>query len=122
MTDSPPEEQGSLFGDDEIEHIETPDSLAGKMASEIFKRWYVQWYEGRYQQSIGHIIKELKKAILAGIDPYDLEWSANILGEKQQVITAPSLQFALSQVNRYKVLNGEEDNTRTEDKEYVESL
>lgn len=117
-----PVEQPSLFGEDEIEHVETPESRAGKEASDIFKRWYVQWYEGRYTQSVGHIIKEMKKAILAGIDPYDLEWAANILGEKEQVVTGPSLQFALSQVNRYKELNGEDSVSTTDEKEYVESL
>lgn len=115
-------EQGSLFSEDEIDHMETPDSKAGKTASEIFKRWYVQWYEGRYTQSAGHIIKVFKKALLAKIPAYDLEWAANILGEKEQVITDASLQFALAEVKRYKDINGESDNVRNDDKEYVESL
>lgn len=112
----------SLFSEDEIDRMETPDSKAGKEASQIFRRWYVQWYEGRYTQSRGHIVKVFKNALLAKIPAYDLEWAANILGEKEQVITDASLQFALAEIRRYKLLNGESDNVRTEDKEYVESL
>lgn len=115
-------EQGSLFGEDEIEQMETPESKAGKIASEIFKRWYTAYYEGRYTQSVGHIVKVFKKAVLAKIDPYDIEWAANILGEKEQVVTEASLQFALSQVKKYKHANGVTNVAQNDDKEYVESL
>lgn len=115
-------EQGSLFSEEEIDHMETPESKAGKAASEIFKRWYSKWYEGRYTQSVGHIIKVFKKALMLKIPAYDLEWAANILGEKEQVITDASLQFALAEVKRYKTLNGEAESVRNDDKEYVESL
>lgn len=115
-------EQGSLFSEDEIDHMETPESKAGKQASEIFRRWYVQWYEGRYTQSRGHIVKVFKDALMAKIPAYDLEWAANILGEKEQVISSASLQFALAEIRRYKLANGESDNVRNDDKEYVESL
>lgn len=115
-------EQGSLFSEEEIDHMETPESKAGKAASEIFKRWYVQWYEGRYTQSVGHIVKVFKKAILAKIPAYDVEWAANILGEKEQPITEASLQFALAEVKRYKDLHGNSDNLPNDQKEYVESL
>lgn len=113
------EGQESLF---DIEPLETPESLAGKSAKNIFDEWYPKWYEGRYTQTPGHIMKILKEAILDKIDPYDLAWAMNLLGEKQQTVSKASLQFALAQIFQYKKLNGIDSSVPQSERKYVESL
>lgn len=115
------EEQGSLFSDDEIEQLETPESKIAKTANEIFRRWYVQWYKNRYTQSPSFIAKEIKNAIKSGIDPFELEWAANILGDEGKPINALNFQWSLARV--HTAMNAQGMNTQhSEDKDYGESF
>lgn len=119
-------EQESLFSENEIEVLETPESRIAKEANLIFKRWYVQWYkdgEGnvRYTQPTGFIIKELKKCLTNKVDAYELEWASNILGQESKPINDLNLQVALARVRRLLALEG---NTivASSEKEYGETL
>lgn len=116
-------EQESLFSDEEIEVMETKESKAGKEAKAVFDAFYHWFVEGNYTQSAGQIVKVFKEAILSGKSAHDVQWAANILGEKEQAITRNSLQFAFSQIKQYKVATGYTDTTpNSNDKEYVETL
>lgn len=107
----------SLFGDDEIEDVlsdqERSDMTAqqkeheiGQSAQAIFRPWVTRWYEGRYTQNKGHIIKVIKDAIRDGISPDLLTLAMNYLGNEGQPVTKLSLQFALSMAERYRKIHG----------------
>lgn len=117
--------QESLFSEDEIETLETPESKASKLANEIFRSWYVQWYKDeqgnkRYTQSEAFIAKEIKKAVLDGIDPYQLEWAANILGQESKPINALNLQWSIARVRR--IIDAESISNTASEKNYGEVL
>lgn len=100
----------SLFSDEEIETLETEEAKQSRVANEIFRAWYVKWYKDddgnpRYTQSEAYIAKEVKDAIKKGIDPFQLEWAANILGQQSNPINALNFQWALARVR--KVLDNE---------------
>lgn len=103
-------EMESLFSDEEIETLETDEARLKRIANEIFRAWYVKWYEDeegrpRYSQSKSHIAKEIKDAIFKGLDPFQVEWAANILGQEFKPINALNLQWSLARVR--KVLDEE---------------
>lgn len=120
------EEQGSLFSDDEIEQLETEESKARKLANAIFRDWYVQWYKDengnpRYTQKESFIAGEIKKSVLKGIDPYQLEWAANILGQESKPINELNLQWSIARVRRIMTAEGAFIEA-TNEKEYGETL
>lgn len=119
-------EQPSLFSDDEIETLETPEAKAGKLANAIFRDWYVKWYNDdsgtpRYTQKPSFIAAEIKKAILRGIDDYELEWAANILGQESRPVNELNLQWSLARVRRIMEREGSTV-VASSDKQYEETL
>lgn len=126
MTDT----QDALFGDDELREIqvtEPPEVLAGRTAHAIFQRWYEQWYRddqgvALYAQSEGFIMKELKSALLRGVDAYHLEWAANVLGQNAEPIQAFNLQIALGKIRKTELREMSYKAQTTSNKEYGESL
>lgn len=126
MTHHPPVDptvQEGLFDVEEVKLPETKEQIASRQARAIFGPWYQKWYKGRYTQSEGHIIKVLKNVLLkTEVTPYHLEWAMNILGEQAQVITEPSLQFAMSKVTKYLESKGMTLTTTTQKREYVEYI
>lgn len=99
-----PEQLGLPLDGLDVE-LETPESVAGKIANSIFRPWYKEYYEGRYTQSVGHITKSLKQFVLDLVVNGDeteetVRAALNHLGASQQVVTAPALQYALGLVKR----------------------
>lgn len=76
------------------------DKQAGQQAKAIFEAWHDQWYPNRYTQPIGQIVSTVKSTLLDGVHPDHLRAAMDMLGRRAQVITGPSIQFALSQVAR----------------------
>lgn len=76
------------------------DRKAGHTAAEIFKNWYDRWYEGRYTQSPGQIVPQIKAALLTGIDEQKLASAMDHIGRAQQVVSAASIQYALQHVDK----------------------
>lgn len=83
------------------------DKEAGRNARQIFELWYDQWYKDRYTQTPGQIVVAVKNALLLGVTVPVLSEAMNILGRRQQVITGPSLQYAIAQAakNQDKRMN-----------------
>lgn len=80
---------------------ETDEEKAGKMAREVFRRWYGEYYVGRYTQKIPHIMKVLRDFILLHVIEHnrsldDVSGALEVLGKQQSPITMPALQFGLS--------------------------
>lgn len=85
--------------------LESDEEIAGKMANDLFRPWYKEFYEGRYTQSTGHITRELKKFILEvvvnGEETLETVRAAmRHIGLAQQVVTGASLQYALARAKR----------------------
>lgn len=76
------------------------DRKAGAASAALFQKWYDKWYEGRYTQPPGQIVPVIKSALLAGIPADKLSSALERIGKAQQVVSAPSLQYALQQVDR----------------------
>lgn len=80
-----------------------PEVVAGKIAGEIFRPWYKEYYEGRYTQSIPHIMKVLKKVVLdlmlnGTTSKEDIAQALAHVGKSQQVVTPLTLQYSLSRL------------------------
>lgn len=95
-----------LFSTEELDSYLTPEAKIGKEMNTIFRAWYQAWYkdeEGnvRYTQTEAHICKEIKNALLKGVDGFRLEWALNILGDSAKPITPLNLQWSLGRVNDY---------------------
>lgn len=94
------------------------DKQAGKDTQVVFNAWYEKWYKGRYTQSVGQIISVIKKALLDGFAVEELAAALEHLGRGQQVITAPSIQYAVQHVNRVaerRSMSGAHDDLIAED-------
>lgn len=95
-----------LFSTEELDSYLTPEAKISKEMNAIFRAWYMSWYKDedgnvRYTQTEAHICKEIKNALLKGVDGYRLEWALNILGDSAKPITPLNLQWSLGRVNDY---------------------
>lgn len=100
--------------------LETPEMKAGKIANDMFRPWYKEFYEGRYVQNVGHITRVLKKFVLDVVvngkeSPDMVNAALRHLGLAQQVVTEASLQYALG-------LAKKRDNSRQEAGAFEEML
>lgn len=80
---------------------ETKEEKAGRLALDVFKRWYGEYYVDRYTQKVPHIMKILKEFILLHVIEHgrsidDVYGALVVLGRQQSPITMPALQFGLS--------------------------
>lgn len=75
-------------------------------AQRIFRPWVDRWYKGHYTQDKGHIVKVIKDSLRDGIHPDLVGLAMNYLGNEAQAVTKLSLQFAISQAEKYRKLQG----------------
>lgn len=125
-----------LFGEDDLEEITSEEEKEAQakrqseraietQAQEIFRPWVSAWYEGRYTQDKGQIVKVIKDALRNKVPVDGIVLAMNYIGHQGQVVSNMSLQFALNQaMNHYKNMGaGRRSTTAGEDpNRYTEGI
>lgn len=76
------------------------DRQSGTETQRIFGKWYDAYYEGRYTQPVGQIMRVIKDALLTGINADELERALSKMGAEQMPITQAAVQYGIVRIRK----------------------